>query len=460
MIEQPVLVVERRVRGARRVEGRLDLRAPVLLAPRGVFHHEPARPPEDGVIAPERRAERAARVARRRLDVHLLERALPEDAAVGHAVERDAAGHAEARQARPAVYVARHPEDDLLDDRLDARRQIGVVLVPLRLRRVIRSARAEVRGVPAGGREERRRRVARRAEELDEPVAVRALRRPVELEVAHVELEAAVVRRPDQLPHAVDVPRRPEGRHPHDLVLTLVDLEAEERGEGAVEEPQRVREPDLLQQGELGAAPDPDGGRRPLPDPVHGEDGGLGEGRAVEGAGRVGQMVLAEHDARGREAEPLLQEVADPHLVAEPRDHRLLEQLSGPRERLHAGEQEPLELEERLLEEHDVVERGGGDAPRPEAEVDRVLGKPVVVLLAAEALLFHGGHELPVAQQHGRGVVEVAGDPEHVHQDCRCACSAMGRVAGSRGRQPRGAPGPIPSGSLRRRTSANGPRIT
>ena len=64
---------------------------------------------------------------------------------------------------------------------------------------------------------------------------------------------------------------------------------------------------------------------------------------------------------------------------------------------------------------------------RPEAEVDRVLGEPVVVLLAAEALLLHGGHELPVAQEGGRGVVEVAGDPEDVHQDCRCAWSAIGR---------------------------------
>src|SRR5262249_60559911 len=112
----------------------------------------------------------------------------------------------------------------------------SVVLVPLRLRRVVGGAWPEVRWVAARGGEERRAGIPRGAEKLDEPVAVRALGRPVELEVAHVELEAPVVRGPNELPHAVNMPGDAERRHAHHLVLALVDLEAEEGREGTVAE--------------------------------------------------------------------------------------------------------------------------------------------------------------------------------------------------------------------------------
>src|SRR5262249_56456747 len=110
--------------------------------------------------------------------------------------------------------------------------------------------------------------------------------------------------------------------------------------------------------------------------------------------------------------------------------------------------------------EHDVVERGGRNPAGTKAEVDGVGRVLVVMLLPAEALLLHGRHQLPVADERRRGVVEVAGDAEDVHQDCRWACSTIGRAATSRGRQPCGAEGPMPRGSFRPSTSANGPRIT
>ena len=47
------------------------------------------------VVGGERGAERAAGVARRRLDPDALERAVAQDLAVGDAVERDAAGEAQ-----------------------------------------------------------------------------------------------------------------------------------------------------------------------------------------------------------------------------------------------------------------------------------------------------------------------------------------------------------------------------
>ena len=48
---------------------------------------------------PERRAERAAGIAGRRLDPDVVERALAQQLAVGHAVQRDAAGQAEIARA-------------------------------------------------------------------------------------------------------------------------------------------------------------------------------------------------------------------------------------------------------------------------------------------------------------------------------------------------------------------------
>jgi hypothetical protein len=66
-----------------------------------------ARPGRAGALAvamPDqlRHAQRAARVARRRLDPELLERPLAEDPTVAHAVERHAAGQAEPDPARSA----------------------------------------------------------------------------------------------------------------------------------------------------------------------------------------------------------------------------------------------------------------------------------------------------------------------------------------------------------------------
>ena len=69
----------------------------------------------------ERDAERAAGVARRRLDPESLERPLAQQPAVADAVERDAAGEAEVLHAGLAVHVARHAQHDLLGHHLDRR---------------------------------------------------------------------------------------------------------------------------------------------------------------------------------------------------------------------------------------------------------------------------------------------------------------------------------------------------
>ena len=50
--------------------------------------------------------------------------------------------------------------------------------------------------------------------------------------------------------------------------------------------------------------------------------------------------------------------------------------------------------------------------------------EPEVMLDAGESLLLGGRHELPVAQNRGGGVVEIARQAEDVHQPCRRASSS------------------------------------
>jgi len=94
----------------------------------------------------------------------------------------------------------------------------------------------------------------------------------MEREIVHVELEATVAVRPNDLVHLVDIAGDAERRHPHHLVLPVVHLESEERREGAVEQAEGVRKPDLLRQPDLGAAPDAEAGGGPLADTVDGQD--------------------------------------------------------------------------------------------------------------------------------------------------------------------------------------------
>src|SRR5262249_36981868 len=77
----------------------------------------------------------------------------------------------------------------------------------------------------------------RRSEQRLEPVAERSVRRIVEREVIHVELEAAVAVEPDELLHLVDVTGDPEGRHPHHLVLPLIHLESQNAAHGLQNKP-------------------------------------------------------------------------------------------------------------------------------------------------------------------------------------------------------------------------------
>ena len=279
-------------------------------------------------------------------------------------------------------------------------------------------------------------------------------------EVLHVELEGAVLVEVDHLLHdPVEVDGLPVGGEAHHLVLGAVDLEAEVVGEGAVEEPQAVREADLLEHRDVGALADAVGRRRPLADAVHGEDRRLLEGGGQEARGGVAHVVLGEEDRPLVGLELLADDRGHPELLVEPHRHRLAEGGEGAREGGDVGREHPLELEERLVVEADRVELLGLDPRLVEHVLDRAVGEVRVVALAGEALLLAGGDDHAVLQEGGGGVVVEAGDPEDVgrggHQNwCRAARSGP-RGFGSWARQKEGS-----GASLRSRGSWPKRRIT
>ena len=234
-------------------------------------------------------------------------------------------------------------------------------------------------------------------------------------EVIHVEREAAVVVEPYELADVLGISRLPVRRHPHHLVLALIDFESEERREHAVQQAQGVWKADLTEQLDVPVTSDSNGCGGPLADPVHGQDRRLAVGRAVEGAGRVREVVAAEEDPLRRNPEVLADQPFDPELLREPLDHRLAEDPEGSRIGRQRRHQDAVELDERLLVEDDPVEILAPELAGPEAELDRVDRKARVVLDPREAFLLSGSDDDAVLNECGGGVVEEARDAENVH---------------------------------------------
>src|SRR6185436_8160643 len=79
-----------------------------------------------GCLGPgeSRGAETASRIAGRGLHEQACERPLPQDASVGHYVERHAAGHAEVGEAGALMEIGRLLQQDLLQHCLEAARHV------------------------------------------------------------------------------------------------------------------------------------------------------------------------------------------------------------------------------------------------------------------------------------------------------------------------------------------------
>jgi hypothetical protein len=225
------LIVEALVANVLAIEERSHGIVAMRLSPEGVLHHEAARLAQQRVIGVECRPHRPSGIPSRRVHVQIVESRLLQDLPVGHTVQPDASGQAQPRQPSAAPHRVGHVQDQFFRHRLDARGEIGVVLVPPRSLGEVRGARTEVRGVTRALREEVLVRVPRLPEQRGQFPRVRPMRGAMEVEVLHVQAEAPVGRHPDQLADVVHVARRPIRRHAHDLVLALVHLETEEGGE-------------------------------------------------------------------------------------------------------------------------------------------------------------------------------------------------------------------------------------
>ncbi len=143
--------------------------------------------------------------------------------------------------------------------------------------------------------------------------------------------------------------------------------------------------------------PTPSVGRAPLTDAVERQDRGFVERAREKRAGRMALVVIGEDERRAQaRADAVADERRQPRFLLEPDRHRHLEALEPGRREGQIGLEQALELADRLLVEHDVVEIGGRLTGALQTEADRVGGKVRVVLLAGEPFLLRRGDDLAV----------------------------------------------------------------
>ena len=193
------------------------------------------------------------------------------DFGVCHAVQRDASRKAEVLCLDFSVRRFRQAQQGLLQDELRAGGKIGVLGPQLAVR------------------------LPRRAEGFQVAPAVHPHAARV-VEVAAIESEGSVRLDLQQPAHLVGVAGAAVGGQPHDLVLVIVDPETQVGRHGAVEQPEGMREMDLLDKAERASLPSSDRRGSPLSDPVHGQDCSLFERGEEVGRSGMGEMMLPEDD--------------------------------------------------------------------------------------------------------------------------------------------------------------------
>ena len=151
-----------------------------------------ARTVEILVARQQRRAERAPGVARGGLDPHPVEDALAKHLAIGHAIQRNSAGHDQVLFCRSARAVARQPQHGFFGHLLDGSRHIHFAPSDARFRRS---------GGPSNNSSNRS----------------LVITKPLEIfEIFHVQPVGAVILEIDQFcPDTIGVVRLPIGREAH-----------------------------------------------------------------------------------------------------------------------------------------------------------------------------------------------------------------------------------------------------
>src|SRR5262249_35638874 len=102
-------------------------------------------------------------------------------------------------------------------------------------------------------------------------------------------------------------------------------------------------------------------------------------------------------------------------LLPKPHRDRHREGLQAPGSEREIRFQEPLELEERLVVEHDVVDRVQVYSRLAQAVLDGMARKARVVLLSGKALFLGGSRDLAVSDERGGAVVIERRNAEDAH---------------------------------------------
>ena len=368
--------------------------------PLGVPGRHLARLSHHVVPGQQGRSQGAPRVARGGLDPDLVEGALPEQSAVGDAVQRDAPGHDKSLRARQPLDVVGRLQHDLFAHRLDRGGQVHLFLPDRALRRPGRGAEKVMESLRRHGH----------ALEVGK--------------VRHIEPQGSVVSNLHHvLENLVPIEGAAVGGKPHQFVLAGVHLEPGVVREGGVEHPERMREALLLGQLETAAPPVADRRGGPLPDRVEGQDRRLFVRRREEGARRVRLVMLGEDDPA---PEGVSERGADHpgkvELTLGPLGQRFPEHGEArrgvPRKRI----EQPLELDERFLVERYNVEFFRADT-RSLQTILHGPGREVRILLfSGEPLLLGCRHDLSVAEKSRGGVMVKCGDSQDVRAHPATPC--------------------------------------
>ena len=200
---------------------------------------------------------------------------------------------------------------------------------------------------------------------------------------------------------------------PHELVFAGVDPEPRVGREGGVEEPQRVRESQLVRQRDPVRVSDAVAGRGPFSDTVQCQNRGVLKRRGEERTGGVRLVVLGEGDALAIGAPESAPDLpGQVQLLREPLRHCVHERPEAARRVGQVGLEQALELQERLVVEPHIVEVRRLDARLGETAGDGVGREPGIVLRAREALLLRRRDDTAIDEECRRRVVIERGDAE------------------------------------------------
>ena len=347
----------------------------------------------------ERRADRAARIARGRLHVELRERRHPRDLAVGHRIHRAATRQRQRIQPIARMQRVEQVEERLLVHRL---RRAGDVLVTLLQRLILAARRAEP--------------LRKLAREQGPHHGLAVLPCVLEFlavmaEAREIQREAAIALEPHDAAHGLEVFRLAVGRQAHHLVFVAVVRKADELRDRLVEHAERMREMHAPIDADLAAAAQAPSRAGEIAEAVHRHANGLLEWRHVEGRRQMRPVMLHEFDTA---VERLAQRFAQQHrhrlalrAVAQSREHQ---RRIGP-----VPQREPDLLRERRAritvdgQHRDLAQR---EARGLEAVAHRLGRQPRPVLYAPETLFFRGGHELAVDHQAGGRIAVVGVETE------------------------------------------------